>query len=368
MVANTGNTEDAYTATIIGTQGPISASLIGLNGQQTQTLPIFRLPGLSTGAIRLLANLTAAGQGDVTIQVQSLNDGRRTARVTAAVKAPVVANHAPQAKPDGYQTNEDTALDVLVNTGALANDSDDDQDLLHMRVVQLPQHGKLTPRADGSFRYVPEANFNGVDSFQYVANDGRTDSDAATVTITVHAVHDPLLLQGRTFLAPGMASELITVRFDWLVRKATYNNEVGIVLVDDANGRIGKLKPGNPGYLQAALAPGRWQRVFRSGQGAGAATTLTLHGGARFMVYLVQNGRTEDALVSRPPTRRKPPRVFFMLKAANPDRFDHVRIAQKKAKFQLSWEDRTGGGDRDFNDVVLALRTIANPSPRPVQK
>lgn len=45
IVHNTGNAEDAFTATVTGTTGSASASLAGLDGAATQTIPTFRLPG-----------------------------------------------------------------------------------------------------------------------------------------------------------------------------------------------------------------------------------------------------------------------------------------------------------------------------------
>ena len=48
----------------------------------------------------------------------------------------------------------------------------------------------LVARADGSFLYTPDANFNGTDSFTYHANDGSADSNIATVTLTVAPVND----------------------------------------------------------------------------------------------------------------------------------------------------------------------------------
>ncbi len=53
LVNNLGNLDDFYTATITGTTGGISASLIGLDGLPTQSIPIFELPGLSTGELLL---------------------------------------------------------------------------------------------------------------------------------------------------------------------------------------------------------------------------------------------------------------------------------------------------------------------------
>jgi hypothetical protein len=40
-------------------------------------------------------------------------------------------------------------------------------------------------RDPGSFSYTPAANFSGSDSFTYKANDGQSDSNVATVSITV---------------------------------------------------------------------------------------------------------------------------------------------------------------------------------------
>jgi uncharacterized membrane protein len=85
LVNNTGNTDDAYTATITGTNGPITGTLMGLDGQPTLTIPLFRLPGLSTGAILLQTNTPNAGQGTVTVQVNSLNNPANTASETATV-------------------------------------------------------------------------------------------------------------------------------------------------------------------------------------------------------------------------------------------------------------------------------------------
>ena len=46
--------------------------------------------------------------------------------------------------------------------------------------------------------YVPNANYNGPDSFTYKANDGSLDSNAATVSVTVTAVNDPPVAQNHS--------------------------------------------------------------------------------------------------------------------------------------------------------------------------
>src|SRR5205814_662758 len=57
-------------------------------------------------------------------------------------------------------------------------------------LVSGPSSGTLTLNADGSFTYTSYANFNGVDSFTYQSNDGSSNSNVATVTLTVNSVND----------------------------------------------------------------------------------------------------------------------------------------------------------------------------------
>ncbi|HEV3340686.1 MAG TPA: DUF4214 domain-containing protein, partial [Pirellulales bacterium] len=91
QVNNTGNTEDSYSATITGTTGPITANLIGLDGQLAQGVPLFILPGLSQGAILLDVSGASPGQGTVTVTVRSLTSSSEsiTATATLNVASPV---------------------------------------------------------------------------------------------------------------------------------------------------------------------------------------------------------------------------------------------------------------------------------------
>jgi uncharacterized membrane protein len=91
LVNNAGNAEDAYTATITGTSGPVTASLVGLDGRPTQTIALFRLPGLSAGALLLQTSIAALGQGTVTVQVRSLSSPGITATATATVTVKAVS-------------------------------------------------------------------------------------------------------------------------------------------------------------------------------------------------------------------------------------------------------------------------------------
>lgn len=96
-------------------------------------------------------------------------------------------NDLPVGKRDVYVTKRDAALEVSAERGMLANDQDVEQTALTAVLVQPPAQGQFTWQADGSFRYVPAAGFEGVVSFQYRASDGQQQSDPVTVDIMVGA-------------------------------------------------------------------------------------------------------------------------------------------------------------------------------------
>jgi hypothetical protein len=87
LVNNLGNMESSYSATIIGTTGPITANLVDLNGNLSQAVPLFRLPGLATGALLLKTTLKGFKSGTVEVQVQSLDNPDLSVTVTATVTA-----------------------------------------------------------------------------------------------------------------------------------------------------------------------------------------------------------------------------------------------------------------------------------------
>ena len=78
----------------------------------------------------------------------------------------------------------------------LVNDSDANGDALSAILVDDVTNGTLTLNADGSFSYMPDANFNGADSFTYKTNDGLADGNTVTVDLTVNPVDDPEAIVG----------------------------------------------------------------------------------------------------------------------------------------------------------------------------
>jgi Bacterial Ig domain/FG-GAP-like repeat/FG-GAP repeat len=97
-------------------------------------------------------------------------------------------NDRPVAAADAYATDEDTEL--FQNPGVLFNDTDPEYDSLTATLVSDPAHGSLTLNSVGWFRYTPDPNFNGTDSFSYRASDASFESDPVTVTIEVKPIPD----------------------------------------------------------------------------------------------------------------------------------------------------------------------------------
>jgi VCBS repeat-containing protein len=84
----------------------------------------------------------------------------------------------------------DVAKNLLIDPTTLPLPSAHGGNPLTAELVSSTSHGTLTFNPDGSFVYVPDANFNGTDSFVYHANDGSSNSNDVTVQINVAPVND----------------------------------------------------------------------------------------------------------------------------------------------------------------------------------
>jgi VCBS repeat-containing protein len=104
-----------------------------------------------------------------------------TAMVTITVFA---VNDAPIGVNDVYGATEGMTLTISAPTGVLSNDIDVDNVTLTATLNTNVMSGTLMLNADGSFDYMPDAGFCGMDSFTYDVTDGDL-SDTATVDITV---------------------------------------------------------------------------------------------------------------------------------------------------------------------------------------
>ncbi len=116
----------------------------------------------------------------------------------------VLANGAPQATDDSYQTGENEVREVTdPANGVLGNDTDPDEDPLSVSLVDDVDNGVLSFNDDGTFTFDPDGQFEGLDdgetaeeTFTYEAADELGGTDQATVTVTINGENDPPVVSG----------------------------------------------------------------------------------------------------------------------------------------------------------------------------
>ncbi|GDY11057.1 hypothetical protein LBMAG52_45450 [Planctomycetia bacterium] len=113
-----------------------------------------------------------------------VNDGLNDSNVaTVSITITPVNDNLPLANDDAVTLDAGATATITV----LSNDSDADLPADTLSVIQVsgPAHGTLTLNADGTFTYVHDGSADLSDSFTYKLNDGLSDSNVATVSITI---------------------------------------------------------------------------------------------------------------------------------------------------------------------------------------
>ena len=109
--------------------------------------------------------------------------------------------------------------------------NDLDGDTLFYEILSLPTNGDLYNVSDTTFQtplsigqlatnissvlYKPDAEYNGVDSFDYRVNDGQVDSYGAAVSITVTPVNDAPIITSSAPVYNGQAGGTYTYNFTY---------------------------------------------------------------------------------------------------------------------------------------------------------
>ncbi|GEM_PF-1179315 len=172
----------------------------------------------------------------------------------------------------------------------------------------------------------------------------------------------------QTYFVPGDPGGNVELTVTLSDRMASYRSEIGVVIADGPGGKVGGVAPGDPNYAQTVLQHSSRQILFAPDADVGASTTVTVPAGSDLVFYLVQNATADQWLAQNP--SNKPgdgPVVFFSVNAANPDGIDHARSVADPWTGVVSyfWEDLLGGGDRDYNDLVIEVRPNGAPVGSP---
>jgi len=110
------------------------------------------------------------------------NDGALDSNIATVSLTVNYVNRAPVAQ-DGT-----LALDQGTGKAVVLAASDPDGDAITYTIVSAPQKGTLSGTAP-NLTYTPAASANGSDSFTFKVNDGKLDSNTATVSIAIRAVN-----------------------------------------------------------------------------------------------------------------------------------------------------------------------------------
>ncbi|MBI4302836.1 MAG: SBBP repeat-containing protein, partial [Chloroflexi bacterium] len=144
-----------------------------------------------------------------------------------------LAGLPPVANNQSVATNEDTAKAITLTA------ADADGDALTYAIVAQPSHGSLSGMLPNVI-YTPALNYNGSDNFTFKANDGKADSNIATISITVNAVSDPDLNMEDVKISPKTAKpgDIVTVSFKVKNQSdiAAGPSSVGAAIVPKAGG------------------------------------------------------------------------------------------------------------------------------------
>ncbi|TAJ82527.1 M10 family metallopeptidase C-terminal domain-containing protein [Reyranella sp.] len=121
------------------------------------------------------------------------------------------------------------------------------------------------------------------------------------------------------------------------------NLSVSFYRVDDYSGKIGGLNPGDMGYAAAAVA-----RLYTTQQGA---TAFDGPGYGLYTQSQITNVNSGD-LIAMQLTNSSSGDTFWAFGQANTDNAAHLFNYGANT---WGWEDTRGGGDYDFNDLIVQL-------------
>jgi VCBS repeat-containing protein len=168
----------------VGDVRPVG-STAGVPASQQGTISLTYCTTLSTSGTSFPTNGSPVGVFPTTTQTCS-----PAAPSLPAGNTLPTCNTPPVANNDNYSVAEGGTLNVAA-PGVLGNDTDAENNPITAILVSGPAHASsFTFNSDGSFTYVHDGSETISDSFTYKASDGSSESNVATVNITITPVND----------------------------------------------------------------------------------------------------------------------------------------------------------------------------------
>lgn len=162
--------------------------------------------------------------------------------------------------------------------------------------------------------------------------------------------------EGRTIDLTDYAGQ--TLKADIVTKSsAAYSNQVGFYAVEDAAGTIksanGTFKPGDPSYAVEAIKLALTNSLQAGKNDSWTGKDIT--GGQIYAPVVVAQGMFDDFVTQNPTNGGGANNIhaYFNYIGANTDIVDHFRLIGDNT---FGVEDMYGGGDKDFNDLVVSLK------------
>lgn len=160
------NADSSLSYDVIGNTNPQLFSSVSFN--------------ITSGNLQLNFAANQTGSSDITIRVTDADGESVDTTFTVTVTS---QNDTPLANGDSFQLWQNSQL--ISTVSVLNDDFDVESDDLQAVLISGAAHGRVVLASDGTFSYIPDAGFYGVDQFTYAASDGSALSTAATVTLSV---------------------------------------------------------------------------------------------------------------------------------------------------------------------------------------
>jgi uncharacterized delta-60 repeat protein len=264
--------------TVLANDSDIDGDSLTVNTTPTVNVTNGSLLLAGDGSFSYTPNSGYFGSDTFSYEVLDGNGGTATASVNLTIAS---VNDIPVAQADSYTVDEDT---MLAGSSVLVNDSDPDGDTLAISTTAESDvtNGNLTLFANGTFSYLADGDFNGVDSFTYTVEDGKGGSETAIVSITVNPINDaPIASSDSYSLSEGASLNVSAAAANRLL--INDNDVDGDVItlstspiVNVSNGSLTLNSDGSFVYTPPANYSGNDSFTYQIDDGKGATANATV--------------------------------------------------------------------------------------------
>jgi hypothetical protein len=214
---------------------------------------------------------------------------------------------------------------------------------------------------------IADVDADGILDIQFANEDGSTAFIISSLGTEETSTADTNIEDGSAII--DLTDEAGTINFAVdIFRQAAFNNIVGVYNIDALTGE--NLTPGaddfdSEAYINAALDNLTGTTLINSGDGqAFTDEPISLAGGSRYGIFVItdidleddddddEGDDTEQALDD---ARNGDLEIYFPFLGANSDEVSHIKLLGDNT---FGIEDLDGGGDQDFNDIVLSFSRV----------